>query len=456
MNLNQLKLILFILFPGNTYGHQITMDNEQTLKAIQEDYLRMIEHENQRARGQAEKTIESLLMGILFLVSFLANGTICTVLLQSNNRHTAASVLLLSLILANFLISLLLVPFVVASIIADEWLFGTSWCEISGFLVNTLFSASNLSIVAIAIHRYYFVVKPLALKIDVHRAHLMVGFLWFSSLTCAIPPLFGWNSYAYSPGKAHCALVWKSGSQALFYSIYYTLWCFLIPLVIILFLYKSIYNKAKKQRKLGAMATRKFSTNGQIPRATSLQSIDHQQLACGCFPRCTPPTESNNFYVQRNQIVSSVSSTSFSFESSTQSLPGRQNVQHRKEALKRQVSRHSSVIQQRTFQSVSAIVISFIVCLTPYFFINLWSLFSQTSPHRILDFVTSWLYFIMTAVNPVTYGYSNRQIRRAVKRLPFAKRFFKHGRERAYQMDPTMFKRPATMSQRNEALEHDS
>lgn len=432
------------------------MDNEQTLKAIQEDYLRIFEHEHQRARGQAEKIIEPLLMGILFLVSFLANGTICMVLLHSNNRQTASSVLLLSLILANFFISLLVVPFVIASVIADEWLFGTPWCELSGFLVNTLFSASNLSIVAIAIHRYYFVVKPLALKIDVYRAQLIVGFLWFSSLTCAVPPLFGWNSYVYSPAKAHCTLAWRSGAPALFYSIYHTLWSFLIPLFIILFLYKSIYNKAKKQRKLGAIATRKFPTNGQIPRATSSQSIAQQRLACGCFPRCTPPTENHNFYMQRNQMVSSVSSTSFSFDSSTQSLPGKQVVQQRKEALRRQVSRHSSVIQQRTFQSVSAIVVSFIVCLTPYFVINLWSCFSPTSPHRILDFVTSLLYFIMTAVNPMTYGYTNRQIRRAVKRLPFAKRFFKHGRDRAYQMDRTTFKRPAAMSQRNEALEHDN
>ncbi|XP_031561527.1 G-protein coupled receptor 161-like [Actinia tenebrosa] len=432
------------------------MDNEQTLKAIQEDYLKLIEHENQRARGQAEKNIESLLMGILFLVSFLANATICTVLLQSNHRQTASNVLLLSLILANLLISVSLIPFNIASVIADEWLFGTTWCETSGFLVNTLFSGSNLSIVAIAIHRYYFVVKPLALKIDVRRAHFIVGFLWFSSLTCAVPPLFGWNSYAYSPGKAHCTLMWKSGGPALFYSIYYSLWCFLIPLLIILFVYKSIYNKAKKQRKLGTMATGKFPTNGHIPRAASLQSIDNQQLACGCFPKCTSQTQNNNFYMQRNQIVSSVSSTSFSFESSTQSLPGRLNVQQRKEALRRQVSRHSSVIQQRTFQSVSAIVVSFIVCLSPYFFINWWSLFSQSSPHRILDFLTSWLYLIMTAVNPVTYGYSNRQIRRAVKRLPLAKRFFKaHGRGRAYQMDATIYKKPA-ISQRNEALEHDS
>ncbi|EDO45574.1 predicted protein, partial [Nematostella vectensis] len=127
-----------------------------------------------------------------FLVAFLANGTICTALAHPIRRRTAFNLLLISLTLANLLISVLVVPFALASVIFDKWLFGSLWCHTTGFLMSVLMSASNLSVAVIAVYRYYLIVKPLSVKIDLPRARRMTGFIWMTSLVLGLPPLFGW------------------------------------------------------------------------------------------------------------------------------------------------------------------------------------------------------------------------------------------------------------------------
>lgn len=400
------------------------MDDSRTLDRA---FLQSLQEDASHSRGSLEKIIESLALGCLFLLSFFANGTICTILLQQNRRQTVSNILLLSLVFSNFLITVLVLPFVIASVIADDWVFKGVWCEVSGFLVTCLTTASTTCIAAIAIHRYYIVVKPLALKIDLQRANCIVGFLWFSAAICAVPPLFGWNSYVYSAGKAGCTLWWRSSGAALGYTMYYATVTFVTPLLIIILVYRAIYRKAKRQRKLDTYLFN--GMNGHVGPSRS----EHGLRMCKCLQSCTL----NNY------------PSSSSFYDPSPSIMIDRNIK---------VSRHSSVIQQRTFQSVSAIVVSFVVCLSPYFVFNIWTSFQQTAtPYGILDFCTTWLYLSMTAINPMTYGYSNRQMRRAVKRLPLIRRIFKQGRDRAYQMDPSVFTVPrrhlGTSSQSNDALE---
>jgi len=367
---------------------------------IQNQYQESLYKDSSYSRSKPEKITETLAVGVLFIFSFFANGVIFTVLSQSRRRHTVTNIFLFSLVISNFMISILILPFLISSIFTNEWVFGDTWCEATGLLLHCLSTASNSCIVAIAIHRFYIVVKPLALKINLQRANSIVGLLWFWALTCTVPPLFGWNCYVYSASKAGCTLWWNSGGPAMIYSIFYVTVTFFVPLITISLVYQAIYKKAKQQRMLESYVFN--DVNGHVGHDQS----EHQ---CSCIPSCTSTNHSLSYY--------STSSRS----------------------TLRQVSRHSTVIQQRTFHSVSAILISFVVCQSPYYIYNIWiSLYRPASIEPITDFIITWLYLCMTAVNPLTYGYSNRQIRRAVKRLPLLRRYFKQGRERTHHLDPNV------------------
>ena len=132
-------------------------------------------------RTGLQKIVEGTLTGLLFIVPFIANGTICTALLQRQRLKSVSNLLLLSLLSANLLLSLCNVPFAIISIVFDRWVFGDILCEVTGFMTNALTASSNLSIIAIALHRYYLIVRPLSVKINQPRAKLLIAYVWFSA-----------------------------------------------------------------------------------------------------------------------------------------------------------------------------------------------------------------------------------------------------------------------------------
>ena len=63
-----------------------------------------------------------------------------------------------------------------------------------------------------------------------------VGFLWASL------PLFGWNEYVLEGAGISCSVVWESSSPnhtSYVFTIF--VFCFLIPLAIIVFSYQGVY-----------------------------------------------------------------------------------------------------------------------------------------------------------------------------------------------------------------------
>ncbi|XP_048583968.1 G-protein coupled receptor 161 isoform X1 [Nematostella vectensis] len=399
-------------------------------------------------RAEAEKIAESISLVLIFLVAFLANGTICTALAHPIRRRTAFNLLLISLTLANLLISVLVVPFALASVISDKWLFGSLWCHTTGFLMSVLMSASNLSVAVIAVYRYYLIVKPLSVKIDLPRARRMTGFIWMTSLVLGLPPLFGWNTYSYSPGKAYCTVTWLSTVPGVVYCTFYACVVFLVPVFLLVFVYRAIYIRAKKQRqRTGYDPHNELYSNGYMGSSHSLD------LLCGCFPRGNVIYD-RDYYGRKPSAVpyiSSVSTSSLSPDFSPQASPTKstEGDYSRRSRITRTVSTHSRIIQQRTFQSASAIVTLLVVSTIPYVITNMYSSFTYNIPNYVIDFVTSWLCLSLVATHPITYGFSSRPIRRLVLRLPWLRllwsaRDIGHWRNGDY--------RPSAVH-RNEALE---
>jgi len=372
------------------------------------------------SRSQSEKVAEAFFLGILFVIAFLANITICFAMLQPHRLKIPANIFPFSLAVANLSLAILHTPFTMASVIMDQWPFDNTWCQTSGMLINLVSMASNFSIVTIAIHRYYLIVKPLSVTISSRRARTMVAFVWFTSLVTAVPPLFGWNFYRYIPGKGYCSVDWENGGPGLVYSIYLVVVSFLVPFVILLYIYRAIYMKTKRQRiktdynTLQGLRSGYFSDN--LPRRNS--QTCYQKLV-SCFKRNNSQnsTSSPTTGSERENVSSPATSTSFSFESTAlrnDNTSQKEEIKRRRELLRQTLTSQSSVYEQKTVQNAFILLLTFIVNLAPYYIIGLWSGFAQQTPSAVLDFIVTWIFVCMTAVNPLLYGFLNRQIRRVV------------------------------------------
>lgn len=372
------------------------------------------------SRSQPEKVAETFFLGVLFVIAFLANITICFTMLQPHRLKIPSNVFPFSLAVANLSLAVLHTPFTMASVIMDQWPFDNAWCQTSGMLINLVSMASNFSIVTIAIHRYYLIVKPLSVTISIRRARTMVAFVWFTSLVTAVPPLFGWNFYRYIPGKGYCSVDWENGGPGLVYSVYLVFVSFLVPFGILLYIYRAIYLKTKRQRiktdynTLRGLGAGYFSGNSSRRDSQTF----YQKLVC-CFTRnnsqtsiSSPTTDS-----ERENVSSPATSISFSFESTaprSDKKSQKEEIKRRRELINQALTSQSSVYEQKTVQNAFILLLTFIVNLAPYYIVGLWSGFAQQTPSPVLDFIVTWIFVCMTAVNPMLYGFLNRQIRRVV------------------------------------------
>lgn len=97
---------------------------------------------------------ESIAIIIIAIFICLGNLVIVLTLYKKSYLLTLSNKFVFSLTLSNFLLSVLVLPFVVTSSIRREWIFGVVWCNFSALLYMLISSASMLTLGLIAIDRY--------------------------------------------------------------------------------------------------------------------------------------------------------------------------------------------------------------------------------------------------------------------------------------------------------------
>lgn len=97
--------------------------------------------------------LESASIIVIALLTCLGNLLIVVTLYKKPYLLTPSNKFVFSLTLSNLLLSVLTLPFVVASSLLREWRFGVVWCNFTALLFLLVGSASMLTLGAIAIDR---------------------------------------------------------------------------------------------------------------------------------------------------------------------------------------------------------------------------------------------------------------------------------------------------------------
>ena len=184
----------------------------------------------------------------IFLGSIAGNLFVCLVFFKRPSLLTISNRFILNLTFCNILNTLFVMPFVFVTTVTGDWIFKEIWCQSTGFLMNLIFAASTLTLVVISIDRYCAVITPLHynMRITMQRATLMIIGVWFLATVSALPPLMGWNHFEYQPEKYSCTVLWRSPHYTdRTYTLFLSLICFVMPLLVMLWAYAVIFRAAK-------------------------------------------------------------------------------------------------------------------------------------------------------------------------------------------------------------------
>lgn len=107
------------------------------------------------AAGGGGGVLVTEFIAIVLIAVFVCLGNLVVVvtLYRKSYLLTLSNKFVFSLTLSNFLLSVLVLPFVVTSAVRREWIFGVVWCHFSALLYLLISSASMLTLGVIAIDR---------------------------------------------------------------------------------------------------------------------------------------------------------------------------------------------------------------------------------------------------------------------------------------------------------------
>lgn len=240
-------------------------------------------------------------------------------------------------------------------------------CQVYIFLNVFLICLTILTITAVSVERYFYIVYPMhyEVKMTINLAVGVMLLIWVKSALLALVSVFGWPAYGHqsSIAAAHCSLHASHSRLRGVFALLFTVLCFLVPVVVIFAVYCAVY---------------------RVARSAALQLVP------------TVPAWAN---------ANLAKARSDSINSQTTMISG-------SHALPQRLAPERAFGGGKAALTLLFIVGQFLLCWLPFFVFHLhMSLTGSLQSPGDLEEVVTWLAYSSFAVNPFFYGLMNRQIR---------------------------------------------
>ena len=199
-------------------------------------------------RSTTSQATESLFMLLINFVSFAGNLLLGIAVIRNPNlRSTAPNMYIITLAVSDFLMSLLGIPFSVASLIVGKWPLSNFFCQLQGFWILLMCAVSLETLAVTAVNRYVRVTRSRALYqklFSLKKTKITIAILWILALFAPLPYIVSGHEFFFHTGKVFCAHDLESLNQG--YGAYLVLVYVAIPLMIIVICYTKVFIAVRK------------------------------------------------------------------------------------------------------------------------------------------------------------------------------------------------------------------
>ena len=205
-------------------------------------------------KGKLSDSVYSSLATVAFVIALLGsflNGLTIATFLKHKKNLSVPNIIIFSLMVSNFVLSSIAIPFNIHANIMKKWTFGVPGCKAYGFINSLCGLASMSHLAGAAFQRYDTIDRGTRGKgfFNERRAVYFVIFLWFYSFVFSVAPLVNWSSYTIEGVGTSCAVDWSSSNPtAVSYIVILFIFGFFLPLGIIVFSYYRVFKLVRLMR----------------------------------------------------------------------------------------------------------------------------------------------------------------------------------------------------------------
>uniref|UniRef100_A0A672QD14 Gastrin/cholecystokinin type B receptor n=1 Tax=Sinocyclocheilus grahami TaxID=75366 RepID=A0A672QD14_SINGR len=320
------------------------------------------------------QTVRIVLYVFIFLLSFIGNSLIITVLVRNRRMRTVTNLFLLSLAVSDLMLCVFCMPFTLIPNLMKNFIFGTGMCKVATYFMGISVSVSTFNLVAISLERYSAICNPFKSRTWQTKSHAakVITATWVVSSLLMLPYPIGSTLVPFmrsnnSTGNM-CRLVWSSDVMQTWY-VFLLLILFLVPGIIMM----TAYGLTSLELYRGItfeMANRKSNKGtGKYHRLADLYTSAVNSLYKSLLNKAVYPTA-------------------------------------------------NLMAKKRVIRMLLVIMGLFFLCWTPIFVVNAWRAFDRRSADRLLSgapisFI-HLLSYTSACVNPIVYCFMNKRFRQGV------------------------------------------
>ena len=201
-----------------------------------------------KSRSMAVRVTESFFMLLINFVSFTGNLLLGIAVIKNPNlRRTVPNMYIITLAVSDFLMSLLGIPFSVASLMAGKWPLNNFVCQLQGFWILLMCAVSLQTLAVTAVNRYFRIVRSRTLYqklFNMKTTKVTIVILWIVAFFAPLPYVAAGHEFFFHTGKVFCAHDADSLSHG--YGAYLVLVYVAIPLIIIITCYIRVFIAVRK------------------------------------------------------------------------------------------------------------------------------------------------------------------------------------------------------------------
>ncbi|KAL7842915.1 hypothetical protein SRHO_G00246040 [Serrasalmus rhombeus] len=219
------------------------------------------------AESQHAATVKALLVvaySVIIIISLFGNTLVCHVVMKNKRMHSATSLFIVNLAIADILITLLNTPFTLVRFVNSTWVFGRGMCHISRFVQYCSLHVSTLTLTAIALDRRQVILHPLKPRMCTGQGVVCIVFIWLMATCFSLPhaifqKLF---TFVYSKDIVRSLCVPDFPEPSELYRQYLDLVTFILlyvlPLLIITAAYWAVARRLWRRNAIGDVTSEQY------------------------------------------------------------------------------------------------------------------------------------------------------------------------------------------------------
>ncbi|XP_051945686.1 melanopsin-A-like [Xyrauchen texanus] len=195
----------------------------------------------------AHYTIGAVILAV-GITGIVGNFLVIYAFSRSRTLRTPANLFIINLAITDFLMCATQAPIFFTTSMHKRWIFGEKGCELYAFCGALFGICSMVTLMVIAVDRYFVITRPLASigVLSEKRAFLILLVAWAYSLGWSLPPFFGWSAYVPEGLLTSCTWDYMTFTPSVrAYTMLLFTFVFFIPLIVIIFCYVFIFRSIR-------------------------------------------------------------------------------------------------------------------------------------------------------------------------------------------------------------------